>query len=103
MIERVLNGLLWLESILNRSGDPDIEEYRQRHRLVVKSGAMALGAMLLALFVMPSAPDTTGYNAVAAPVQSVFAMFFLSASCLATFIFAWSSYRLWRFCEGYDR
>lgn len=103
MIERVLNGLLWLDTIFTRSRDPDMEEYRQRQRVVVKSGAMALGAMLLALFVMPSALDTTGYNAVVAPVQSMFAMFFLSVSCLATFTLAWSSYRLWRFCEGYDR
>lgn len=103
MLERVFNGLLWLDTIFTRSRDPDMEEYRQRQRIVFKSGAVALGTMLLALFVMPLAPDTTGYNAVVAPVQSMFAVFFLSASCLATLTLAWSSYRLWRFCEGYDR
>lgn len=103
MIERLLNGLLWLDTIFSRSHDPDLEEYRLRQRVVVKSGGIALGAMLLAFFVMPSVPDTIRYNAVVAPVQSMFAIFLLSASCLATFTFAWSSYRLWRFCEGYDR
>ena len=103
MLERVFNGLLWLDTIFTRSRDPHMEEYRQWQRRVFKSSAIALGAMLLALFVMPLAPDTSGYSAIAAPVQSMFAMFFLSASCLATFTLAWSSYRLWRFCEGYDR
>lgn len=103
MLERIFNGLLWLDTIFTRSRDPVMEEYRQLQRMVFKSVAIALGAMLLALFVMPLAPDTAGYNAVVAPVQSIFAIFFLTVSCLATFTLAWSSYRLWHFCEGYDR
>ena len=95
MIERLLNGILWIDTAFTRSRHPEVEEFRQQQRVLILASVVAVGSMLLALLIAPSVPVTSGiYVPLDTTVLAPFSLGLAGISVLACLVAMWSAYCL---------
>lgn len=103
MIERLLNGLFWIGTAFTRSRHPEVEEFRQKQRVLILGSAVAVGCMLLALLVTPSDQASSSlYAPLVASVLQPFALALAGISILACLVAMWAAYCLSKYDTGFQ-
>jgi len=102
MIERLLDGIFWIGTAFTKSRHPEVEELRQKQRMLVLGSAVAVGCMLLALLVTPSEPASLGLYAPLAGVLESFSLGLLGISILACLVAIWAAYCLLKCDTGFQ-
>ena len=95
MIERLLDGIFWIDTAFTRSRHPEVEEFRQQQRVLILASVVAVGSMLLALLFIPSEPVASGiYAPLVTTVLAPFSLGLAGISVLACLVAIWSAYGL---------
>lgn len=103
MIERLLNGILWIDTAFTKSRHPEVEEFRQRQRVLILASVVAVSSMLLALFIAPSEAVTSGiYAPLVTTVLAPFSLGLAGISVLACLVAMWSAYGLSKYYDGFQ-
>lgn len=102
MIERLLNSIFWIDTAFTRSRHPEVEEFRQQQRVLILASVIAVGSMLLALFIAPSESVTSStYAPLVTTVLAPFSLGLAGISVLACLVAMWSAYCLSKYDTDY--
>lgn len=103
MIERLLDGLFWIGTAFTKSRHLEIEEFRQKQRVLILGSAVAVGGMLLVLLVIPADQASSSlYAPFVASVLEPFALVLAGISVLACLVAMWAAYCLSKYDAGFQ-